>query len=304
MSSDFENTPCLVCGSRNDVPYSSKGQFGIPTHVVICQTCGFSYLNPRWTPERYNHFYSVEYDRYYRPEIIGQNDGHYRYRPIQQILERMKERELLSPMNKVLDIGSGMGHALIYLKNNVSKEAVYEAIEPSEHCRAFLEENRINYLSADVYSNWDEKRAGQYDLVIMRHVLEHFHDPLAVLQKARTVLKDDGLLYIGVPDALHPTRPLLQSFFRIVHISYFSKVSLTNLLKKAGLSIVSISEGDSRDAHEVFVFCRKGVPADFTPDAGQYALQKAIYDERRKKDRLYLPKFRLIQLLRKLKILK
>src|ERR1041385_6967407 len=109
MNSEFEKTPCLVCNADNFETYSNKGQFNLPTHVVICLECGFSCLNPRWTKKRYDHFYSVEYDKYYRPEVLTQNDEHYRYQPIQKIINRLEERSLSKKFNNVLDIGSGMG---------------------------------------------------------------------------------------------------------------------------------------------------------------------------------------------------
>lgn len=304
MKSEYERTHCLVCNGNDFSPYSEKGQFGLPTHVVICRMCGFSYLNPRWTKERYDQFYTKEYDHYYRPEIIGQNDVNYRYSPVKKILARMDERAIKSSFSKVLDIGSGMGHALIYLKKNIAAEGVYEAIEPSENCKSYLEENGIAYLSNDVYAGWDKGKESSYDFVIMRHVLEHFHQPLEVLKKARAVLADNGILYIGVPDAFHPTRPLRSHFFRIVHISYFSKISISNLLKKAGLEVIAIAEGDQHEKNEIFVFCKKGTPGDFKTDPGQFDVQKAIYDEYGKKDLYYELKGKLIAILRKLRIIK
>jgi SAM-dependent methyltransferase len=304
MNPEFEETPCLVCGANDFLPYSRKGQFGLPTHVVICRACGFSYLNPRWTKERYDTFYSKEYDKYYRPEIITQNDSNYRYKPVQQIITRLKERSILPPFNNVLDIGSGMGHALVYIKENLAPQGNYFAIEPSENCRAFLSEKGIHYLSPDVYSDWHKNQQGRFDFVIMRHVLEHFHDPLSVLERAREVLSDDGILYVGVPDAFHPTKPLRSHFFRIVHISYFSKVSLSNLLKKAGLEIISGPEADQLEKSEIFALCKKGIPENFKPDSAQFKIQKEVYETAGQKDWYYELKARLIAVLRKTGLLK
>lgn len=303
MNTEFENTPCLVCGADEYETYSRKGQFGLPTHVVICRRCGFSYLNPRWTKSRYDHFYRVEYDRYYRPEVITQNDENYRYKPVQKILSRFEERGLQKKFGNVLDIGSGMGHALIYLKKNVNPDGAYNAIEPSEHCKTFLLQNGIGYLDNDVYGDWDAP-GKKYDLIIMRHVLEHFHDPLTVLQKAQHILSDDGLLYVAVPDAFHPTRPLRSHFFRIVHISYFSKISLNALLQKAGLKAEYMVEGDAHERNEIFAICRKAAPVEVNPDPSQFSIQKKTYDETGKNDLYYELKGKLISVLRKLHLLK
>ncbi len=304
MTPDFESTNCLVCAANDFETISKKGQFGLPSHVVICKKCGFSYLNPRWTKKRYDHFYTVEYDRYYRPEVLTQNDENYRYKPVQSILRRFEDRAIKLKFDHTLDIGSGMGHALIYLRKNHLPGGLYDAIEPSESCKGYLIENGISYLSNDVYSEWEKGVSGKYDFIIMRHVLEHFHDPLEVLKKAREALAETGILYVAVPDAFHPTKPLRSHFFRVVHISYFTKVSLTNLLRKAGLDIQEIVSGDKYDSCEVYAICKKGIAKDFTPEASQFDVQKKIYAEAGSKDFYYESKRKLISVLRKLHVIK
>ena len=71
--SEFLQIDCPLCSGNNYTKLSHKGQFGIPTYVVICKTCGLVYLNPRWSDERYRKFYSDEYDKYYRPQILSQS---------------------------------------------------------------------------------------------------------------------------------------------------------------------------------------------------------------------------------------
>lgn len=304
MNSDFESTNCLVCGANDFETVSQNGQFGLPSHVVICKNCGFSYLNPRWTKARYDHFYTEEYDRYYRPEVLTQNDENYRYEPVKKILSRFKDRNIQLKLDHVLDIGCGMGHALIYLRKNQFPSGNYDAIEPSENCKTYLIENGINYLSNDVFSGWEKSAVGKYDLIIMRHVLEHFHEPFEVLKKAQEALAEKGILFVAVPNSFHPTKPLRSHFFRVVHISYFSTVSLGNLLRKAGLEIQEIVAGDKYEPSEIFAICRKGKPSEIIIDKTQFELQKNKYREAGKNDLYYEFKTWCIGVLRKLHLLK
>ena len=301
---ELESTPCLLCGSLEHSSICEQGQFGLPAHVVVCQNCGFSFLNPRWTKDRYDRFYAEEYDRYYRPEVLAQNAEGNRYAPIKAIIARMTGQEYWRPFRNVLDLGSGMGHALIHLKSILPERTNYEAIEPSQACREHLLANNIGYVSPDVYAPWEMGKTGRYDLVIMRHVLEHFHDPLLVLRKVREVLADDGLLYIAVPDAAHPTKPLRSHFFRVVHISYFTGRSLSTILRMAGLEPVKVSEGDSFDRHEVYAICRKGVVAPFHPESKEYDRQMDIYRMSGKWDQYHELKSGLISTLRRLHLLR
>jgi 2-polyprenyl-3-methyl-5-hydroxy-6-metoxy-1,4-benzoquinol methylase len=302
---DFEYTNCMVCGSDEYEKYSDKGQFNLDTHVVICKKCGFSYLNPRWTIDRYNLFYSKEYDKYYREETVSNPTAEIEFASVKTLLKRLEQFELTpsSPIN-ILDIGSGMGHTLIYLKKNVFQKANYFAIEPSETCIQFLKVNGIEVVTNDVYSSWEQNNGKKFDVVIMRHVLEHFSTPIEILNKVKSVLKDNGLLYVAVPNSFKPTKPLKSHYFRVVHVSYFSPVSLRNIFNKSGLDTVALVPGDSHEQFEIFAFCRTGEKKEIIVDKTQFTKQKAIYDEVGKKDFYYGFKAKVIKLLRKLKILK
>ncbi|MGZ3867025.1 MAG: class I SAM-dependent methyltransferase [Bacteroidia bacterium] len=286
--SEFENTNCLVCLSNDYLPYSSKGQFGIETNVVICKNCGFSYLNPRWNKQRYNYFYTKEYDTYYRPEVIKSNYKYDSASGIKTIVSRSAgiinfKKDNLS----ILDIGAGMGDSLIYLKSSEGKNSDYYAIESSEHCVKHLTENGIKVISTDVDSNWHEASTEKFDVIIMRHVLEHFLDPGDILKKVHSVLKPNGVLYVAVPNAKKPTKPLQAHFFRVVHVSYFSELSLTNIFNKNGLGVIKMVDGDAADQHEIFSFIKKDVIKPAKVDATEWKLQKHIYDSLLKKEVYY-----------------
>ena len=66
----FESIHCPICGNDELQKVSQKGQFGLPCYVSICPSDGLVFLNPRWSKERYIHFYQSEYDFYYRPSIL------------------------------------------------------------------------------------------------------------------------------------------------------------------------------------------------------------------------------------------
>ena len=303
---EFEKTPCAICKSDDLFAYSSKGQFGLPTHVVICKHCGFSFLNPRWTNERYHEFYAKEYDKFYREETVNYPEAESEFKNIKVVLTRSEKfRISLNQPDAVLDIGCGMGHSLIFLKNNVYKSAGYYAIEPSENCNVHLRKNGISVITNDVFSNWETTIGKKFDLVIMRHVLEHFNDPIAVLKKVFSVLSDDGVLYLAVPDAKNPTRPLKSNYFRVVHVSYFSATSLNNALSLSSLEPLVLEEGDENEKFEIFAFCKKSSSVkSLMIDSAECEKQKNIYDEVGKSDFYYVQKSRLIRMLRKIKLLR
>jgi hypothetical protein len=67
----------------------------------------------------------------------------------------------------------------------------------------------------------------KYDLVLMHDILEHLPEDFAALCHARTVLSDDGHLFLSVPYKHDP---------EITHVRSYSKMTLNRLLTLAGYS--------------------------------------------------------------------
>lgn len=75
--------------------------------------------------------------------------------------------------------------------------------------------------------------SGRYDLILMKHVLEHFIDPVAELKRMAVNINIDGQIYIEVPGVLSKI-PSIQN----AHNHYFSEITLESVVRQAGYSIV------------------------------------------------------------------
>jgi len=77
-----------------------------------------------------------------------------------------------------------------------------------------------------------------FDVVTMWHVLEHFIDPKNVLVKVKKILKDEGLLVIGIPNYNSLDRKLFKgnwNGFEIpLHLQHFTPYSIKKLLEIVG----------------------------------------------------------------------
>jgi len=276
---DFENIACPLCKSTEYEQISTRGHRNIPLHVSICRNCGLAYLNPRWSKKRYDYFHKHEYDSHYRQSIFSQKDDKILYRKTKDIMNRLKEHKLLPKNPKaILDIGSGMGWSLIYLKKHHYPEAKLFAIEPSKHCLDNLSKMRINIVADDVNNMWESKNSNKFDFIIMRHVLEHLLDPVAILKKVSKALTSGGILYIAVPNAMNPDLPLAKSHFRATHTCYFSKDSLLSAIQAAGLKSLQISEYNEKNQHELYVVAEK---------ANSFAMPKANHELYRRQKETY-----------------
>lgn len=231
----------------------NRGKFGLVTNVVICKNCGLSYLSPRLDKESYTDFYRYEYDRLYRSDIHRSKPKRTTLpNPIEARLDRLGV--LNESSGKILEIGSGAGENLLHFKSLFPKAELY-AIEPSEVSKKILQDNEVTWIGGDVDQEWEGGYQKTFDIVIMRHVLEHFMDPVAAMSKVKSVLAENGIVYVAVPNNLYPTQDLRDSWFRNVHTYYFNKHSLKNLCKLVGLKLLTIMEKDSYNKGEIYGCC-------------------------------------------------
>ena len=293
MEKKFEKVNCAICAANDTHGVSTKGQFDLPINLVLCKNCGLGYLNPRWNQKAYLDFYQNEYDKYYRSELTA--DFKLSPKPDNPILSRLSNWKHLpktDSVKNILDIGSGAGQNLIDFKTQYPKANLF-AIEPSPDSHKYLSSIDAKVISTDVDNDWDKNNEGKYDVVIMRHVLEHFLDPVAVMKKVHKVLAPDGLLYLAVPNNLKPSKNLESRWFRVVHTYYFNKSSLYNLFALAQLEVLSVGEGDQINQQEIFLAARRAKEV-LKPniDGADFIKQRVIFEDQLKKENKFMPRLK------------
>lgn len=264
-SFSFVQISCPLCGNKTLQSITKVGQYRLPAHVSICANDGLVFLSPRWTDDAYQDFYQHEYDKYYRPSELTVETDEQKYNNIKRIILRIAE--YLEKTESVLDIGAGMGWSLQYLQIN-HPNIQYFAIESSKHCLQSLKQLGVEILANDVYQSWGEKK---FDFIIMRHVLEHFLSPMAVLEKVHRSLTEKGIVYLAAPNMMKPSGSLKNYWFRAVHVFYFSETTLIEFAARAGLTPVLLDSSTS----EIWGVFRKNQPGDINvPFVSIYKDQK------------------------------
>jgi len=209
--------------------------------VVVCNNCGFVYADNISSQADFNNYYETmsKYEFNYKDGVI----------PNYYIKHFKKIVNFLTPYinNKnasILDIGCSTGGLLSIFKSNGYRNLL--GIDPSKSCvrttkNLYNIEATVNNISN---FNTNEK----FDLIILSAVLEHLVDFKDSMRKIWSLLNDQGLLFIEVPDAerfdLYISSPFQQ--FSIEHINYFSRYSIRNLLSKFSFKIIEIQQNEAR----------------------------------------------------------
>jgi SAM-dependent methyltransferase len=90
---------------------------------------------------------------------------------------------------------------------------------------------------------------GSFDLITLTHVIEHLHDPLLVLRKARRWIAPGGRLVIWCPNiGSFESRLFGRLWFGLDvprHLYHFTPATISRLLEQAGFSVERITAEDN-----------------------------------------------------------
>ena len=144
---------------------------------------------------------------------------------------------------KLLDVGCGTGWITnIYHKHGFN----VTGLEPS---KTRAEHARINYnieIISDYIENIEVEK--QFDLVIMRHVIEHFSDPFNIILKAKELLTVNGLMLVVVPNINCLGRYIFGTKWTWVlpwHCAFFTPKACKHIFKRSGLTVLKLYQTPS-----------------------------------------------------------
>lgn len=271
----LEYVPCNLCGCDDfqTLYVGSDRRFDLPGtfQIVQCQRCGLIHLNPRPVGEALRRFYPAGQYYAYRPVPWRDSFMQHLRRDLKR-LALMECKGYPAPMGyqgrawrgfgkilklmlngrfeglpayvaggKLLDVGCGNGNYLYSLR-----ELGWETygVEMNEQvCRYVREVLGLTVSQGTL----EEARFPDafFDVVTMRHVLEHLPDPGRSLAEVHRLLRDGGSALIETPNIAS----LQARFFRARwfhldvprHLYHFAPATLHALLQKTGFSEIRLS---------------------------------------------------------------
>jgi SAM-dependent methyltransferase len=282
---------CPLCGS-NKLRYLyvsgsqiTKGQHGVEIFPGMCG-CGMVHLSPRWSKAQYVEYYTQDYDDEYRLELKPDIGADGVEKNAEEILMRIRRNLCFDRSMNILDIGSAYGNALNYYRKKIPQANIY-GIESSIEGGRILTNDYGGTLITDDFDDgqWASTYASEFDLITMRHVFEHLLYPNDALDKLKLVIKQGGIIYLSLPDMLHPRIKLrdyddwFDYWFRVVHPYYYNKYTLAKILIKNGFDIIDYSEENCELWMIIGLSCDINKNDDFNMDICDVAnMQADVFD--------------------------
>jgi 2-polyprenyl-3-methyl-5-hydroxy-6-metoxy-1,4-benzoquinol methylase len=230
---------CPICKrkTKDNVIVATKGKFSSEFVMVQCKNCEVFYHNEYFTKDELKKYYNNLDSNGMMRNV---HDKIPKGKTIQEDVmkkrswasgNKFKHIHLIPEGIKVLDIGSGGGGAGRYLQNTRHCESTF--IEPNVQWYNMLKKEKLNVIQGFFE---DIELKDKFDWIIMGDVLEHFLDPVLVVDKIHNLLVDSGKFYFNTPIApngivsQNSDLDMKKYAFQIPHFTIFTKNTLTKLL--------------------------------------------------------------------------
>ncbi len=235
---EVEETNCLFCESKNFTQIAKeRGNLG----VVKCNQCSLIYTNPRQKePER---VYWGEEEAYFREArlIFEGKAEHHRDK---NYLHEIKLIEKYKNSGRVLDVGPGMG---FFLRLFDKKKWETEGVEPSPTLSALGR----TYFGLNITNSFLEefKTENKFDVITLIDVFEHISSPKSILKKIQSLLKEEGIVLVKVPNGTFSLfkQKLGAKFFKNLdiwdsyeHVVHYDQKTVRNMLESNNFKILTM----------------------------------------------------------------
>ena len=237
MDEQGRQIKCNLC-ETNDYEIVFSAGVAQPHRIVSCRRCGLMYANPQQhvdceelaLSQRRDDDPPSDADRQYYQKQIAQLPDNLR---ALKVLDR-----LLPAKGKLLEIGCFLG---LFLDKIRADGWQVVGLEPNRAAAAHARSNHgLDVIDGVLPSA--RLTTGEFDAVVMLHVIEHLPDPAETLREISRLLKPNGVLVIETPRFDSLSFKLLGRRERSIqcpgHLFFFTEHTLAQLLQKTGFQAV------------------------------------------------------------------
>ncbi len=236
---------CNTCGSKNykylfeNSIKSTARMEKIPNKVLICKNCGHVFLDYFFLDQKDLENYYQTNNPFEKVEQLDPAHQKVRSEQLNFVLENIKN---VNKEFKFLDIGCGSGYYLYLLKQ---KGFYCEGVERSNMMCEMI--NKHYKIKCTNTSFEELKVENKFDVVSIITVLEHLYNPKRCVEKISNLIKENGHLFIEIPDTEFPRHDILPDYLAFEHIHHWTKNSISNLLQLSGFEIIHYEQKRNDD---------------------------------------------------------
>ena len=222
-----------------DVSVKTPDNYPLSGKLVLqeCLNCGFIQNKQFSHDTDYNTYYSKFYQKSIK--LPSNNDDYDYFRVVANNISKLLSNKI-DP--KVLDFGAGNSPLKTMLQNNnIYCESIDIGAKPSNN---------------------------KFDLIISTHVFEHLIDPKSTLNWFSSLLNENGLIILTVPDLNRYINYYQGPFncFDLEHINHWDSNTIEFFIKTNGFELVKtelgLRIGNGITYPELYTLSRKSVESD------------------------------------------
>jgi ubiquinone/menaquinone biosynthesis C-methylase UbiE len=243
-----EEVACPLCGAHAAelVMVARDRLFGRPGayRIVRCGACDLRYLSPRPTLEGLGAHYPDDYFIYKTDEelhpllrLLMRRMTDQRWSAYIRRFEQVRGR--FEPGTRIVDVGCGLNHHLVALKQLRGCEGIGVDFNPK--VVAYVRDKHKMPIHEGTLQQ-ARFAAGSFDVVTMNEYLEHEPDPRGVLAEARRITRVGGHLAVEVPFSdSWPARVFRSRWSQLDaprHLVHFTRDTLAEMLRRSGYRLV------------------------------------------------------------------
>ncbi len=215
---------------------STSSAFGSHGRIVECRSCSLVYVNPRPHHLKVQDSYAEVEDTRYLEEEQGR---------VETFAASVRQVQRFRPTGRLLDVGCHVGTFLVQ-----AQKAGYlvDGVEPSVWASGIAAER----IAGTVWNSTIEDAGlpeAAYDVATIWDVIEHLPDPALTMRSVHSALRPGGIFAVSTMDVSAPFARLLGHrwpWYMHMHLVYFSRQTLTEMLRREGFEIVEVSRHTRR----------------------------------------------------------
>jgi 2-polyprenyl-3-methyl-5-hydroxy-6-metoxy-1,4-benzoquinol methylase len=146
------------------------------------------------------------------------------------------------PIRRYLEVGGGHGLYVSEAIRLLGKETEFDVVDISQSslniCKGIISNDNVNFVLKDIFEYSDSEK---FDFITIGEVIEHLENPLELLKKLHSMMKENAKMYLTTP----VNAPMID------HIYLFNNVDeIKALLNQAGFRIVKYVKAYSDEMPE------------------------------------------------------